>query len=247
MATIFITARLMAALSYIARECKTGYIWIDQICINQSDIKERGQQVTLMGQIYSSCSVVLVWLGEQFTRGVTLPALMDSEWFGRAWVFQEIVLAPQSRFLVRLANQRSKSREDKPLSLDDLYDILTNLPANNVIVERYLAIVREMYNQWQWEHEAFNPAHPIERTLSRLAPRTRTSNILDRLYAFFGLHMGDFLLSPSYEMSFEQALVSTAKTIIEGSSKLDILEVVPRDRHGCVLAPSWTQVFFILS
>jgi hypothetical protein len=240
----------MAALPHIARECRTGYIWIDQICINQSDIKERGQQLTLMGQIYSSCSVVLVWLGEQFLKSVTLPTLMDPEWFGRAWVFQEIVLAPQSRFLVRLANPRSNSCEDRPLSPEDLHGILADLPGKDVIGERYLTIVREMYNQWQWEHKAFNPAHqahPIERTLSRLAPRARTSNRLDRLYAFFGLHKGDFLLSPSYEMSFEQALLSTAKTIIEGSSTLGILEVVPRDKRWYVFAPPWTYIFSILS
>lgn len=39
-------------------------VWIDGICINQANIKERSHQVTLMGAIFSGASSVLVWLGE---------------------------------------------------------------------------------------------------------------------------------------------------------------------------------------
>lgn len=39
------------------------FIWIDSICINQSNIAERNHQVRLMRKIYSSATVVLVWLG----------------------------------------------------------------------------------------------------------------------------------------------------------------------------------------
>jgi hypothetical protein len=44
-------------------ESITGYLWIDAICINQEDISERGQQVAIMGQIYSQAEFVYVWLG----------------------------------------------------------------------------------------------------------------------------------------------------------------------------------------
>lgn len=40
-----------------------GFLWIDQICINQMDLGERARQVQLMGQIFSSASRVLGWLG----------------------------------------------------------------------------------------------------------------------------------------------------------------------------------------
>ncbi|KAF5628115.1 het-domain protein [Fusarium tjaetaba] len=39
------------------------YIWIDQICINQTDIVEKNSQVQLMGQIYRKCAAVQIWLG----------------------------------------------------------------------------------------------------------------------------------------------------------------------------------------
>ena len=41
-----------------------AYIWIDQVCINQKDIVERGSQVQLMTRIYSQCVRCDVWLGE---------------------------------------------------------------------------------------------------------------------------------------------------------------------------------------
>jgi hypothetical protein len=38
-------------------------IWIDCICINQNDTRERNHQVSMMRAIYSSAKIVLVWLG----------------------------------------------------------------------------------------------------------------------------------------------------------------------------------------
>ncbi|KAH9909471.1 heterokaryon incompatibility protein-domain-containing protein [Xylariomycetidae sp. FL2044] len=40
-------------------------IFVDQICINQGDETEKVQQVRLMGDIYTNCARVVVWLGDQ--------------------------------------------------------------------------------------------------------------------------------------------------------------------------------------
>ena len=39
-------------------------IWIDAICINQSDDRERAAQVDFMGNIYGQSRRLIVWLGE---------------------------------------------------------------------------------------------------------------------------------------------------------------------------------------
>ncbi|KAG6353587.1 hypothetical protein INS49_005549 [Diaporthe citri] len=39
-------------------------LWIDAICINQSDVEERTQQVLLMGRIFRQASRALLWIGE---------------------------------------------------------------------------------------------------------------------------------------------------------------------------------------
>lgn len=41
-------------------------VWIDQICINQKDEKERNQQVRVMQDIYHRATTVLISLGEDF-------------------------------------------------------------------------------------------------------------------------------------------------------------------------------------
>ncbi|KAK5661799.1 hypothetical protein OQA88_9901 [Cercophora sp. LCS_1] len=41
------------------------HIWIDAICINQTDLAERSQQVSIMGDIYQQCVMTLVWLGKE--------------------------------------------------------------------------------------------------------------------------------------------------------------------------------------
>ncbi|KAI1738721.1 heterokaryon incompatibility protein-domain-containing protein [Xylaria scruposa] len=43
-------------------------IWIDAICINQSDLDEKGHQVRLMREIYSKAQKTTIWLGDQSTK-----------------------------------------------------------------------------------------------------------------------------------------------------------------------------------
>ncbi|TGJ88463.1 hypothetical protein E0Z10_g335 [Xylaria hypoxylon] len=38
-------------------------LWVDAVCINQSDISERGKQVVLMEQVYRNASKTVVYLG----------------------------------------------------------------------------------------------------------------------------------------------------------------------------------------
>ncbi|KPA35313.1 het-protein, partial [Fusarium langsethiae] len=54
---------LYAALSHLRDRSIERTIWIDAICINQRDPKEKGQQVQSMAEIYSKASRVIVWLG----------------------------------------------------------------------------------------------------------------------------------------------------------------------------------------
>ena len=61
---IAITENLKAALRRLRSVEQTRVIWIDQVCINQDDIKERSSQVSHMGLIYSFAFQVCIWIGE---------------------------------------------------------------------------------------------------------------------------------------------------------------------------------------
>jgi hypothetical protein len=109
-----VTINLFSALQRLRDPMLPRTLWIDAICINQSDLLERGQQVQLMATIYASASQVLVWLGDSqdfddafhdffeafetirhiadhsivLARNVpnALHKLLSRKWFRRIWV-----------------------------------------------------------------------------------------------------------------------------------------------------------------
>ncbi|RYP62597.1 hypothetical protein DL771_009676 [Monosporascus sp. 5C6A] len=60
---LFITENLSEALQHLRHKDEDRILWIDAICIDQNNIRERGHQVGCMGRIYSRAHQVLVWLG----------------------------------------------------------------------------------------------------------------------------------------------------------------------------------------
>ena len=56
------------ALRYLRQAKKAIHIWIDTICINQADDRERSQQVPLMKDIYSLACPVYIWTGPGLKR-----------------------------------------------------------------------------------------------------------------------------------------------------------------------------------
>ena len=93
------------------------WFWIDALCIDQTNIKERNHQVAQMGKIYATADHVIVWLGKNadlaalfrtaalvfpadidFHRALASPALgwevlVRHKYWGRAWITQEIALS----------------------------------------------------------------------------------------------------------------------------------------------------------
>ena len=59
-----VTANLATALRRFRNVGGRRILWVDAICIDQSNDQERGHQVGLMGHLYSRARRVLVWLGE---------------------------------------------------------------------------------------------------------------------------------------------------------------------------------------
>ncbi|KAI0530169.1 heterokaryon incompatibility protein-domain-containing protein [Xylaria digitata] len=59
-----VTVNLHSALRHLRRVNEPRILWVDAVCIDQSDLDERAHQVSLMGDIYRSTERVIVWLGE---------------------------------------------------------------------------------------------------------------------------------------------------------------------------------------
>ncbi|PMD53601.1 HET-domain-containing protein [Hyaloscypha bicolor E] len=72
-----ITSSLHGALRHLRHsDGRSRTLWVDSVCINQSDLQERGAQVDMMGDIYSRADLVCVWLGESDAASTRAMALI---------------------------------------------------------------------------------------------------------------------------------------------------------------------------
>src|SRR5436305_219035 len=70
---------LYAALRRLRHVAEPIHVWVDAICINQQDDRERTHQVQMMRDIYHKSDEVAIWLGEgdkydDVGQDVVLPA-----------------------------------------------------------------------------------------------------------------------------------------------------------------------------
>ncbi|PMD29254.1 HET-domain-containing protein, partial [Hyaloscypha variabilis F] len=61
--THHVRKNLWQALQHLRSKERPRIFWVDALCINQRDVKERNHQVSQMGKIYESATNVVVWLG----------------------------------------------------------------------------------------------------------------------------------------------------------------------------------------
>jgi len=87
--------------------------WIDAICIDQSNTRERNEQVSRMATTFLSATTVVAWLGDladgetpskrtcslNFLSPMLLNRLLRQPYWDRMWVVQELRLAHEVRFL----------------------------------------------------------------------------------------------------------------------------------------------------
>lgn len=59
-----VTQNLYVALLRLRNHTCSRIIWVDAVCIDQANEKEKENQIPLMAEIYAKASRVVVWLGE---------------------------------------------------------------------------------------------------------------------------------------------------------------------------------------
>ncbi|KAK3367256.1 heterokaryon incompatibility protein-domain-containing protein [Lasiosphaeria ovina] len=116
-----------AALRRLRRTTGRRTLWVDAICINQADAREKEGQLGLMRSLYEQAAQVCVWLGEP-ADGTAIAIndlhdpLLTRPWWTRIWVVQEVVVGSVVIFMVgsdtfTWANiERSLARERKGLN-----------------------------------------------------------------------------------------------------------------------------------
>jgi hypothetical protein len=103
---------LLSFLQSAQRKSLSQWFWIDAISIHQTNVAERTHQVQQMSLIFSNAVEVISWLGSspsiaRCLRYINRPnvleewvrAFIESEYWKRAWVTQEILLARKVRLM----------------------------------------------------------------------------------------------------------------------------------------------------
>lgn len=77
-AALSVTRNLFEGLKHLRQTRRSTVLWIDQICVDQKNLEERGEQVLRMPDIYSLAHGVVVWLGpEKDNSNVVMEVLND--------------------------------------------------------------------------------------------------------------------------------------------------------------------------
>lgn len=179
------------------------YLWIDQICIDQSSIPERNSQVRLMSAIYKRCKYVLSWLGLSATSEAKVfleepnldnaANLMQNTYFTRIWIVQEVFLPDDVRFLAgtiwiqwaHLAQAVSKARQ------------FHNDPS---FVARWLFLDKTK--------EPISLAKALDRFAAMDCQDAR-----DRIYGLLGLVAEDQRPEVDYNKSIHEAYIDAVNTL----------------------------------
>ena len=118
---MLVSLKVHTALRHLRHPDRHRFLWIDAICINQSDLREKGQQVQRMFSIYFKAERVIVWLGsaaglddqaiawikhcskkirhrQQCRPGLaqirkSIERLCTHPWWRRVWIRQEVFAA----------------------------------------------------------------------------------------------------------------------------------------------------------
>ncbi|KAF2395739.1 HET-domain-containing protein [Trichodelitschia bisporula] len=115
------------------------WFWIDQICINQSNLSERGHQVNLMDHVYYYAGLVAAWLGpcddEALENDMKLNfATAQCTYWERLWIVQELSMA---KAVVLYLGEREKAwRSYKSFLVSKMYQQgrdFGQMPAYNVM------------------------------------------------------------------------------------------------------------------
>ncbi|KAF1363441.1 hypothetical protein EJ07DRAFT_162712 [Lizonia empirigonia] len=262
-----VTSNLFSALKHLRLRDTERVLWVDALCINQDDNRERSSQVPYMRHIYSQATAVLIFLGEA--------------WEGSNVVIGLIKTLATKPFL-HLDPRMEPSVMSHGFNLED-FDLLQYIPAQETV---FICGEDQFYGAWLKPFEHCMLGHSgccnTARQLSHETPegqsiaaglqrasllddtgmpdgwgwshfasvlasfRSRdSSNPLDKVYGLLGL--GDDALRAGLRVDYDRlpgyVYTDVVITTINERKDLDVLSLVYGPRQPAQNIPSFVPDF----
>ncbi|KIW08089.1 hypothetical protein, variant 2 [Verruconis gallopava] len=227
---LFILLRMLSTTHKSEAECP---LWIDQICIDQSNVLERNHQVAQMARVYEQATQVLVWLGPGTIDSDVLLDSMNALWhhhrpisnddivslqkqftrskclrlsyWSRLWVVQEILLA--SDITVLWGSRRIAWETARSFFLgfrESGRPIAITLPSSGRLLSRdHLRNLIRGRDKRIEVSTRFRGKLTWDQALY-FSARTECEDPRDRIYGLLGLVSEEFQIKPDYTKSFDE-------------------------------------------
>ena len=227
------------------------YLWVDQICINQSDVQERNNQVSIMRIIYTLATTVIAWLGlhanlddtsvvptracdlrndslDDRRKFVVRTKLASSGYWDRLWVVQELILAKE--VVVTLGRQcwlfDSLYPYDVPPQDSDYITGIRHLSSRVLSIEDTLRAQKQMHTG--------SAILSLASAVLRYG-RKQCSDPRDKLYALLSIVHIKGSISTDYNLNPLEVFALAVKVVL--------IDAVTSMNLECVKFPDRLEVF----
>ncbi|KUJ13377.1 HET-domain-containing protein [Mollisia scopiformis] len=267
-----VTVNLRDALWRVRDPAEWKLLWADAVCINQYDNEERADQVKQMGSIYADAARVLVWLDDHVAKletadtdtegldpessmiGHAFAQLLDSPWFSRLWVVQEVGLAKS--VVVMFGHTR--------IDFVDLIRFILRLERRTVLIDRLGLVTAARANIFTtFPQRSMELAGEVDEDwdfleLMEVTRGQKASDQRDYVYALLGhpsaLIGGELIVEPDYDMKTDSLFFDLAVKLIHSTNSLRVLSAVQHinDREleeatRISWVPQWSRDFALTS
>ncbi|KAI0162073.1 heterokaryon incompatibility protein-domain-containing protein [Xylariaceae sp. FL1272] len=259
-----IPRNLHNALGHLQRAYDTPLVlWVDYLCINQSNVTERNVQVALMRQIFSHSSEVLIWLGEPTTKhrgyrseghppvrwegdsrdsvmlrnyrdSYPIGDVIDRAWWERTWVVQECALAKKATIHYGYMSA-SWDMFSRATKFYSDSRLSSDLPrASPNDALLKLSLAVSRIDSIRESLRQNEELQPLQ-ILWRFRT-TQATDPRDKVFGFLGLLSEPFML-PDYNMTRNGVYVVAALSIIRSTKNLSVLNGTTYSMRSGL--PSW--------
>ncbi|KAH8659213.1 heterokaryon incompatibility protein-domain-containing protein [Tricladium varicosporioides] len=253
---IRVTQNLKWALQDLRSTRSKITLWIDALCINQSDQKERTQQIQVMGLIYRKATSVCVWLGPDNNK-IDLAI----------WLFEQAIRGRAS------GGTGSQVHGDNTHKLGEVdWEALTEFFSRSwwsriwvvqeVMYAKTVTLICDFMQLEQHKRQYYKdpndflrpgagstmanktidhiPRLPLEKLLWMFRYRQAT-DVRDKIYALIDLAKKPVPLQPDYNLSVKEVYCQLAKTLMRKYIPADILAITHNESTPKLKElPSWT-------